>query len=581
MHDVELEGMSGDAFEAKLSGIKHGYDEAAVRTAGAVVTGIPIKDFEANAAVARQSLENIGIFPAALLPYEERMYQMTMAEVAQELNAQVLFGQQNIHNQFVQNIEVGTMQVPDLLGVLRKKQGTLVITAAARAEVLLSLIFAARSGNMPLHPGVLLTGASALPSTVQYVLDGIQTIGKPVLLTEKSSFEAATIINDLQKLQHPLSSGYAKLESSEVLMEKHLDPVFLDAMVGEVPKIDDISPIVLKHNAFTAARKNKQHIVLPEGDDPRIVVAAAELLARGLCNVTLVGETKAVKALAEQSHVSLEGAAIIDPNTVLKDSQTEWADTLVTGLYEARKHKGMTLDSARELLRSDPAYFGTMMMMNGMADGMVSGACHSTANTMRPALQLIKTAPGFSLVSSVFFMLLRDKVYVYGDCAINVDPTAEELAEIAVASAQTARAFGVTPRVAMLSYASGNSNKGPMIDKVRRATELARELAPDEMIEGPIQFDAAVDPAVAAVKYKGIDSPVAGRATVCIFPDLNSGNNGYKAVQQASKTSAVGPIMQGLRMPVNDLSRGCTVEDVVNTAVCTALQAIAGKKGQS
>ena len=294
----------------------------------------------------------------------------------------------------------------------------------------------------------------------------------------------------------------------------------------------------------------------------------------------------------------------------------------------------MTLEKARDLLRSDVAYFGTMMMMQGMADGMVSGAAHSTANTMRPALQLIKMAPGFKIASSVFFMLLRDKVYVYGDCAINVSPTASELAEIAATSAGTARAFGISPRVAMLSYATGDSNTGPMIDKVskhgsmheaqqasssplsltptflppiiaqvREATEMARELAPSELIEGPIQFDAvkaagsithaaphsthhslspsfllqAVDPAVAKVKYKEGDNPVAGKATVCIFPDLNAGNNAYKAVQQASKASAVGPIMQGLRMPVNDLSRGCTVEDVVNTVVCTSLQSIAAK----
>ncbi|KAL1507074.1 hypothetical protein AB1Y20_007935 [Prymnesium parvum] len=576
-HDVTLE-VSGDALEAKLAGIKAGYAASAVRLAGAIIAGLPAKDFERAERAVRKSLDHFGIYPAALLPHDERIHQLTMAEVAEQLDAKVLFGEKNVHTQFVQNVDIGTMQVPDLLAKLQNTPGTLVVTAAARAEVLLSLIFAARSSNTPLHPGVVLTGASSLPSTVQHVLDGVHTIGKPVLITQKSSYEAATLLYDLQRSPHPLASGYAKCEVSEAIMEKHLDADFLDAMVGDMPPADDLSPIVLKHNMFTAARKSKQRIVLPEGDDLRIVTAAADLLTRGLCDVTLLGDPKAVRALAEQAHVSIDGAAIIHPDTVLKDEQTSWGDEMVRGLCEARKKTGMTLDAARELLRSDPAYFGTMMMLQGKADGMVSGACHSTANTMRPALQLIKTAPGFSLVSSVFFMLLRDKVYVYGDCAINVDPTAEQLAEIAVASAQTARAFGVTPRVAMLSYASGDSNQGPMIDKVRKATELARKLAPHEFIEGPIQFDAAVDPAVAAVKYKGAANPVAGKATVCIFPDLNSGNNGYKAVQQASKTSAVGPIMQGLRMPVNDLSRGCTVEDVVNTAVCTALQAISAKQ---
>ncbi|KAL1508085.1 hypothetical protein AB1Y20_007678 [Prymnesium parvum] len=577
VHDARTDRIYGAALGPKLAGIRAAFEQSNVRLAGAIVTGLPADDFEAAERATRESLENQDIYPAALLPHDDRLYQLTMGEIAHELDAKVLFGESNIHNQFVRNVEVGTMQVPDLLAVLQQRPGTLVITSVARTEVLLSLVFAARSSNMQLHPGVILTGAAELPKTVQHVLDGVGTIRKPVLITTKSTYEVTAMISELRKLPHPLANGYAKLETAETLLEKHLDVDFREAMIIDMP-VEDISPIILKHKMFTAVRKSKQRIVLPEGDDTRIVVAAGELISRGLCDVTLIGEEKSVKALAESAHVCIDGATIIDPNLVLKDSRTSWGDAMVDELYEKRKHKGMTLEKAREILRSDPAYFGTMMMIRGMADGMVSGACHSTANTMRPALQLIKTAPGFSLVSSVFFMLLRDKVYVYGDCAINVDPTAEQLADIAIASVQTARAFGIVPRVAMLSYASGDSNQGPMIDKVRQATELARKLAPDELIEGPIQFDAAVDPAVAAVKYKGLHSPVAGKATVCIFPDLNSGNNSYKAVQQASKTSAVGPIMQGLRMPVNDLSRGCTVEDVVNTAVCTALQAIVAQQ---
>jgi len=303
-----------------------------------------------------------------------------------------------------------------------------------------------------------------------------------------------------------------------------------------------------------------------------VVAAAGDLLARGLCKLTILGDPAEVRAHASRANVNLDGATLINPSDGVPDAMVE-------ALYEARKKKGMTLEKARQTLESDVNFFGTMMMYMGNADGMVSGACHSTANTMRPALQVIKMAPGYSLVSSVFFMLLPDKVYVFGDCAINVDPTAEQLAEIASTSAGTARAFGLKPRVAMLSYATGDSNSGPMIDKVRSATERARELAPGELIEGPIQFDAAVDPAVAAVKYKGADaSPVAGKATVLVFPDLNAGNNSYKAVQQAAKAIAVGPIMQGLRMPVNDLSRGCTIDDIVNTVVVTCLQARASKE---
>merc|ERR1719163_258596 len=507
-----------------------------------------------------------------------------MAEVATALDAKVLYGSLNLDRQSVHNVEIATMQVPDLIGYLRTKPGTLIITSAARAEVLLSLILASQSSNVPLHPGIVLTGATSLPESVEHVLNGLDIVGKPILVTPKSSYEVSVMIEQLKNAPHPLAnisvcsslSRSNKLEAAEALLEAHLDRNFAAAMGKDNPA-QDVSPIILKHNMFSQARSDKQHIVLPEGNDVRIVQAASELLARGLCDLTLLGREEVIRSLAEKAHVSIEGANIIDPMLVLRDEPTEWGDEMVNGLYEARKKKGMTLEKARDLLRSDVAYFGTMMMMQGMADGMVSGAAHSTANTMRPALQLIKMAPGFKIASSVFFMLLRDKVYVYGDCAINVSPTASELAEIAATSAGTARAFGISPRVAMLSYATGDSNAGPMIDKVREATEMARELAPSELIEGPIQFDAAVDPAVAKVKYKEGDNPVAGKATVCIFPDLNAGNNAYKAVQQASKASAVGPIMQGLRMPVNDLSRGCTVEDVVNTVVCTSLQSIAAK----
>jgi phosphate acetyltransferase len=332
---------------------------------------------------------------------------------------------------------------------------------------------------------------------------------------------------------------------------------------------------------FSKARQDKQRIVLPEGLDVRVVTAAAELVHRELCEVTLCGDPETIQANAQQANVDVSGCDIVSPQDVLVDNPQPWAEEMVEAFYQARKHKEIkSREMAREKLLSDRAYFGTMMMKQGLADGMVSGTRQSTANTMRPALQLIKMQPGFNIASSVFFMMLRDKVYVYADCAINVDPTAEELAQIAVASAHTARAFGVQPRVAMLSYATGDSNKGPMVDKVIRATAIAKELAPDELIDGPFQIDAAVDPAVAAVKFPA-GGPVAGKATVCIFPDLNAANNGYKAVQQATKTVANGPIMQGLRLPVNDLSRGATVEDIVNTAVATALQAQAAKRTQA
>lgn len=582
---LDGEPVETERLMAHLTAIKAGCEAASVRLAGAIMTGVPTANYPSVAAELRGAMAEHGIFPVALLPLEARVNQITMSDVAAALDAKVLYGERNLDSQVVRNVEVGTKQVPQLLGALQEKPGSLTITSATRSEVLMSMLLATQSRNVPLHPGILLTGAKELPEVVSQVLSGLDVVGKPVLLTEKTAYQSAIALDKLLSAAHALANtpsltshrSAAKLEAAESLLEIHMDKKFEAAMVQDNPA-PDVTPIIFKHTMFSAARVNRQHIVLPEGNDVRVLTAAGELLSRGLCEITLLGNEDQVLSLAEKAHVDLSRAAIINPKRALLDEPTEWAEALVQGMHDARKAKGMTEPEARSLLMHDEAYFGTMMMMNGLADGMVSGACHSTANTMRPALQLIKMAQGYSMVSSVFFMLLRDRVFVYGDCAINVDPSAEELAEIALASAGTARAFGITPRIAMLSYATGDSNQGPMIDKVRKATELARERAPAELIEGPIQFDAAVDPAVAAVKFKGQDSPVAGKATVCIFPDLNAGNNAYKAVQQASKASAVGPIMQGLRLPVNDLSRGCTVDDIVNTVVCTALQSIAAKE---
>ena len=581
--------MSEDALENELAAVKRLYEvENAVRLAGVVVQGLG--GGAAQLAAVRGGLAKVGVAEAASLPADDRLSKVSMAEVAAGLGASVLWGREALGAQLVDNVEVASAQVPHLLSIIAERPGSLVITHAHRQDVILALIAASESVTFPLVPGVLLTGAAALPAEFTRLLDGMD-VRMPILLTPETSHEAALRVDRLR--HEPLPSAQAwsachKLETAEGLFEAHTDAAFHRALVagatpggGDPAEVEDISPLVFTHMAFSAARADPQRIVLPEGNDPRVVAAAGQLLARGLCEVTLLGEPAAVRALAAEAHVSLEGAEIVDPHAVLERAPEPWAEELVAGLYEARKAKGMESPAAaRELLLADVSYFGTMMMKCGRADGMVSGACHSTANTMRPALQLIKTAPGSNIVSSVFFMLLRDRVYVYGDCAINVDPDAEQLAEIAAASAGTARAFGVEPRVALLSYATGDSNTGPQIDKVREATRLARERAPGETIEGPIQFDAAVDPAIAAVKYPtgAPELAVAGRATVCVFPDLNTGNNTYKAVQQASKTSAVGPIMQGLRMPVNDLSRGCTVEDVVNTVVCTALQSIAAKE---
>ncbi|EKX50351.1 hypothetical protein GUITHDRAFT_93085 [Guillardia theta CCMP2712] len=556
--------------ESDLAIIKGGLESSNVKIAGVLMSGLPPgNEYAETANECKEAIEQLGLRSVGMLPKSAIIHQVTMAEVVDALGAKVFFGEESLDRSIVKDITVATLDMNRMLHRLRVHPGTLVIVHSGRADVLLSLVLAARSSNYPRPAGILLTGSRNLDPDVDDILCGLNGIAMPVIGVEEDTFACTTTL--LKHRPVLLPSSTTKIEAAQVLFQKHIDPKFLNQLVATNADDYVVTPKLFQHNIFSAARTDKQRIVLPEGDDPRVLAAAGELLARNLCEVTILGKEDLIQNKAKRNHVSLKGAKIVDP-------ETETTEEMVDALYNARKSKGMTKELARDMLQGEPNWFGTMMMYLDQADGMVSGACHSTAATMRPALQVIKMAPGFSLVSSVFFMLLPGRVLVFGDCAINVDPTADELAEIAVASAHTARAFGILPRVAMLSYATGDSNQGPMIDKVREATKKARLLAPNELIEGPIQFDAAVDPAVAAVKYKGQDSPVAGKATVLVFPDLNAGNNAYKAVQQASKSIAVGPIMQGLRKPVNDLSRGCTIDDIVNTVVVTCLQSKASKE---
>ncbi len=346
-------------------------------------------------------------------------------------------------------------------------------------------------------------------------------------------------------------------------MDRYVDIEDLLAKLA-IPIPTVTTPQMFMYRVQQQARSDRQRIVLPEGEDDRILKSAGRLLQRNVADLTILGDEAEIRLRAAELGVSLDSATVIDPRT--SSLCNEFADQYA----QLRKAKGITHEQAREIM-NDATYFGTMLVYNGMADGMVSGAAHTTAHTVRPALQIIRTVPGVSTVSSIFLMCLPDRVLAYGDCAIIPNPTVEELADIAVCSARTAAQFGVEPRVAMLSYSTGASGSGADVDKVRAATELVRERDPQLMVEGPIQYDAAVDLSVAATKMR--DSAVAGRATVLIFPDLNTGNNTYKAVQRSAGAVAIGPVLQGLRKPVNDLSRGALVEDIVNTVAITAIQA--------
>jgi phosphate acetyltransferase len=325
-----------------------------------------------------------------------------------------------------------------------------------------------------------------------------------------------------------------------------------------------VTPIMFEYKLIQQAQSSRQHIVLPEGHEERILRASEILLQRQVVDITLLGNPEEIRQKISSLGLNLEEIKIVDP------IQSELLDNYSATYYEMRKNKGISEEMARDTL-ADVSYFGTMMVYKDGADGMVSGAIHTTGETIRPALQIIRTKPGFSIVSSVFLMCLADRVLVYGDCAVNPDPDAEQLADIAISSVETAEIYGIEPRVAMCSYSTGESGKGKDVDKVRTATRLVKERLPDVKIEGPIQYDAAVDAGVAKTKLP--DSEVAGRATVFIFPDLNTGNNLYKAVQRSANAVAIGPVLQGLNKPVNDLSRGCSIPDIVNTVAITAIQA--------
>ena len=354
-----------------------------------------------------------------------------------------------------------------------------------------------------------------------------------------------------------------KVDTALAMFEKYVDASALLAVL-DVARTEVVTPLMFEFDLLDRARSSKQRIVLPEGTDDRILRAAARLLTRNVCDITILGEELDIRDRASELGLDISRAAVISP------LDPAYVERFAAAYAEARAAKGVTLDQARDQVQ-DVSYFGTMMVKLGLADGMVSGAAHTTAHTITPAFQLIKTPPGVSIVSSVFFMCLPDRVLVYGDCAVNPDPTAEQLADIAISSAETAQLFHIEPRIAMLSYSTGESGTGHDVDKVRLATQLVRERRPDLLVDGPMQYDAAVEPSVAASKAPG--SPVAGRATVLVFPDLNTGNNTYKAVQRSAGAVAVGPVLQGLRKPVNDLSRGALVQDIVNTVAITAIQA--------
>jgi phosphate acetyltransferase len=495
--------------------------------------------------------------PCSVLPDDPALSAPTVAQVTTALGGTVLLGDASGLARDALNFVFGGATLPNLLKALTP--GCMVVTPGDRADLVIGSLAAHSAGTPPIA-GVLLT-LDERPGEEILRLAARLAPGTPVVAVSGGSFPTA---GELFALEGKLNAATPrKAETALGLFERHVDTGALLERASVV-RSGRVTPMMFEHELLERARSNRRRIVLPEGTEERVLRAADVLLRRDVCDLTLLGDTDVVRKKAADLGVDLGETQIIDPQT------SELRQSFAERYAVLRAHRGVTVELAYDVV-SDVNYFGTWMVQEGLADGMVSGSVHSTAATIRPAFEIIKTKPDASIVSSVFFMCLADKVLVYGDCAVNPDPDAEQLADIAVQSAVTASRFGVDPRIAMLSYSTGTSGTGADVDKVREATERVRAAQPDLRIEGPIQYDAAVEPSVAATKLPA--SEVAGRATVLIFPDLNTGNNTYKAVQRSAGAVAVGPVLQGLRKPVNDLSRGALVQDIVNTVAITAIQA--------
>ncbi len=495
------------------------------------------------------------------IPDDEILGNPTVKEVAENLNAGILCGKEQL-NRNVRSFTVAAMHLRHFLP--RIKPGTLIITPGDRADIIIASLGVVASNTMNNISGIVLTGGLKPDPSVMKLVKGFALM-VPIISVKGDTFVTAS---DVQRIHAKLSAdNERKIHRALGLFDRHVNAPRLGDIVVKT-KTTIVTPKMFEFRILQQARRNRKHIVLPEGEEERILKATEILLRRNVVDITLLGEEKRILERISILGLKMDSINIIEP------AKSGYLDDFVKTYFEMRKHKGITMEHAYDTM-CDVSYFGTMMVRKGIADGMVSGSVHSTAATIKPAFEIIKTKPGFSIVSSSFFMCLKDKVLVYGDCAINPDPNAAQLAEIAISSALTAKTFGVEPLVAMLSYSTGESGKGADVDKVREATKIAKEKAKKEFtglkIEGPIQYDAAVDAAVAKTKLPKSD--VAGKATVFIFPDLNTGNNTYKAVQRSAGAIAVGPVLQGLNHPVNDLSRGCLVTDIVNTVALTAIQA--------
>ncbi|KTC93682.1 MULTISPECIES: phosphate acetyltransferase [Legionella] len=494
-----------------------------------------------------------------IIPEFEQLAHPTMSDIAKKLQAEVLFGKLELHRS-VRQYSIAAKTVGNFLETSLDRGGMLIITPDDRIDILLGSLLADQSAYYPKIAGLVLTNGEHPGPIISEIIAGLEH-PFPVLLTKLKTYDTATTLFSAKY-------GLSKSEPERVnIALEAMRPYFtkpLMKLLSDTSYKPQLSPAVFLYELINKAKQNKQHIILPEGSDPRILTAADYLLKRGIVNITLLGKLEKIQLQAKRLDLELVGVSIIDVE------KSEKKESYAKQYYTLRQHKNINLPIALERM-NDVNYFAAMMVYCGDADGMVSGATHTTADTVRPALEIIKTKPGVTKVSSIFIMCMPARVLIYGDCAINPEPDSKTLAEITIQAAQIAKNLGIEPKVALLSYSSGDSGKGESVEKVAKAMDLVKQLQPNLLAEGPIQYDAAVDSQVAAKKLP--NSKLAGDANVLIFPDLNTGNNTYKAVQRESGALAIGPVLLGLNKPVNDLSRGCTPEDIINTILVTAIQA--------
>ncbi len=512
---------------------------------------------EAEAGNIAEALHSVRDAVVAVLPNHPVLRAPSVGAQFAAVGATQWLGQSEFLTHESLHTIVGGMTLPNLLPHL-KREAT-VIMPADRLDLLPGLLMAHRSPHYGPLSALVLTGGFEIPESVSKLFTD-STIDLPIAVTQGDTFSTAV---KLQGVRGTSTSSPRKIEVSRALFSKYVDEGALLEKI-DLTTTEIRTPTMFEYQIMEQARANKQRIVLPEASDDRILEAADVVLQRSVADLILLGDNARISQRASELGLNLSDATVLNPE------DPELVEKFAEEYAKLRSHKGVTIEQAREKVQ-DPSYFATMMVHLDMADGMVSGAINTTANTIRPSLEFIKTTPGVSVVSGSFLMCMSNRVLVYADCAVNPDPTPDQLADIAISSAATASNFGIEPRIAMLSYSTGDSGSGADVDKVREATQIVRERAPELKVEGPIQFDAAVDETVAAKKMP--NSEVAGRATVFIFPDLNTGNNTYKAVQRTSGAIAIGPVLQGLRKPVNDLSRGALVDDIVSTITITAIQA--------